>query len=591
MRQSVDNMGVLRCYAIRIVEEKEMDFKEKVAEIFTSIETEMSIDDALQLIEIPPSADMGDYAVPCFKFAKKYRKSPAAIANEMVEKIGTAEEFEKIESVGPYVNFFVNKSQFAQKVLKRAFEEKENFGSTNVGEGKTVIVEFSSPNIAKPFHIGHIRSTLIGYALYNIYTYMGYNTVAINHLGDYGTQFGMLISAYKKWGTPEVIEAIEKDPINELMKLYVRYNQEIETHPEYQEEARYWFKQLETGNEEAHKLWSWFREVSLKEFNRVYDMFGIKYDSFAGESFYSDKMPAIIDELEDKCLLKDSEGARIVELSQYGLTDALIQKSDGSTLYVTRDVAAAKYRKDTYDFYKNIYVVGAQQKLHFDQWRKIIDLMGYDWAYDCVHVMFGTVSLEDGSLSTRKGRVVYLEDVLNKAIEKTTEIINERNPNLEDREKVAKQVGIGAVIFQELFNNRIKDYVFSWDKTLSFEGETGPYVQYTYARTCSLLRKADVEIDDDVDFSVFTDSDSFNVIKKLEGFKEAVLNAHDKYEPFMVTRYIVGLAQEFNRFYHECPIITDDERVKKARLLLTLTVSRVLKKGIELLGMEAPEKM
>jgi len=584
-------MGVLRCYAIRIVEEKEMDFKEKVAEIFTSIETEMSIDDALQLIEIPPSADMGDYAVPCFKFAKKYRKSPAAIANEMVEKIGTAEEFEKIESAGPYVNFFVNKSQFAQKVLKRAFEEKENFGSTNVGEGKTVIVEFSSPNIAKPFHIGHIRSTLIGYALYNIYTYMGYNTVAINHLGDYGTQFGMLISAYKKWGTPEVIEAIEKDPINELMKLYVRYNQEIETHPEYQEEARYWFKQLETGNEEAHKLWSWFREVSLKEFNRVYDMFGIKYDSFAGESFYSDKMPAIIDELEDKCLLKDSEGARIVELSQYGLTDALIQKSDGSTLYVTRDVAAAKYRKDTYDFYKNIYVVGAQQKLHFDQWRKIIDLMGYDWAYDCVHVMFGTVSLEDGSLSTRKGRVVYLEDVLNKAIEKTTEIINERNPNLEDREKVAKQVGIGAVIFQELFNNRIKDYVFSWDKTLSFEGETGPYVQYTYARTCSLLRKADVEIDDDVDFSVFTDSDSFNAIKKLEGFKEAVLNAHDKYEPFMVTRYIVGLAQEFNRFYHECPIITDDERVKKARLLLTLTVNRVLKKGMELLGMEAPEKM
>jgi len=584
-------MGVLRCYAIRIVEEKEMDFKEKVAEIFTSIETEMSIDDALQLIEIPPSADMGDYAVPCFKFAKKYRKSPAAIANEMVEKIGTAEEFEKIESAGPYVNFFVNKSQFAQKVLKRAFEEKENFGSTNVGEGKTVIVEFSSPNIAKPFHIGHIRSTLIGYALYNIYTYMGYNTVAINHLGDYGTQFGMLISAYKKWGTPEVIEAIEKDPINELMKLYVRYNQEIETHPEYQEEARYWFKQLETGNEEAHKLWSWFREVSLKEFNRVYDMFGIKYDSFAGESFYSDKMPAIIDELEDKCLLKDSEGARIVELSQYGLTDALIQKSDGSTLYVTRDVAAAKYRKDTYNFYKNIYVVGAQQKLHFDQWRKIIDLMGYDWAYDCVHVMFGTVSLEDGSLSTRKGRVVYLEDVLNKAIEKTTEIINERNPNLEDREKVAKQVGIGAVIFQELFNNRIKDYVFSWDKTLSFEGETGPYVQYTYARTCSLLRKADVEIDDDVDFSVFTDSDSFNAIKKLEGFKEAVLNAHDKYEPFMVTRYIVGLAQEFNRFYHECPIITDDERVKKARLLLTLTVNRVLKKGMELLGMEAPEKM
>ncbi len=568
-----------------------MDFKEKAAEIIRSIETELSMDDALQLIEIPPSSDMGDYAVPCFKFAKKYRKSPAAIANEIVEKIGEAEDFEKIESAGPYINFFVNKSKFAERVLKKAFEEKENFGSTNVGEGKTVLVEFSSPNIAKPFHIGHIRSTLIGYAIYNIYTYMGYNTVALNHLGDYGTQFGMLISAYKKWATPEIVEAIEKDPIHELMKLYVRYNQEIENHPEYQEEARYWFKQLEQGNEEAHKLWAWFREVSLKEFDRVYDMFGIKYDSYAGESFYSDKMPAIIDELDDKGLLKDSEGAKIVELSEFGLTDALIQKSDGSTLYVTRDIAAAKYRKETYDFYKNIYVVGAQQKLHFDQWRKIIDLMGYDWAYDCVHVMFGTVSLEDGSLSTRKGRVVYLEDVLNKAIEKTTEIINERNPNLEDRDKVARQVGIGAVIFQELFNNRIKDYVFSWDKTLSFEGETGPYVQYTYARTCSLLRKADVEINDHVDYSVFTDDNSFNVIKKLEGFKEAVLNAHDKYEPFMVTRYIVGLAQEFNRFYHECPIISEDERVKKARLLLTLTVNTVLKKGMELLGMEAPEKM
>jgi len=401
----------------------------------------------------------------------------------------------------------------------------------------------------------------------------------------------MLISAYKKWGTPEVVEAIEKDPIPELLKLYVRYNQEMETHPEYKDEARYWFKELENGDKEAHRLWAWFREVSLKEFNRVYDMFGIKFDSFTGESFYSDKMPAVLDELEDKGLLKDSEGAKIVELSEYDMTDAVIQKSDGSTLYVTRDITAAMYRKKTYDFYKNIYVVGAPQKLHFDQWRKIIDLMGYDWAYDCVHVMFGTVSLEDGALATRKGRVVFLEDVLKKAIEKTTEIINERNPNLEDREEVAKQVGIGAVIFQELFNNRIKDYMFSWDKTLSFEGETGPYVQYTYARTCSLLRKADIKVSDNVDFSVLTDKESFNVIKKLEGFKAAVLGAHDKYEPFFITRYIVGLAQEFNRFYHECPIIVEDLEVKKARLLLTLTVNTVLKKGMELLGMETPEKM
>lgn len=568
-----------------------MDFKEKVAELFISIDDELTLEDALSLIEIPPSVDMGDYAVPCFKFAKKYRKSPAIIAAEIADKIGTIEEFEKIESAGPYVNFFVDKKHFAEKILKQAFAEKENCGSTDVGQGKNVIVEFSSPNIAKPFHIGHIRTTIIGNSIYKIYKYLGYNTTTINHLGDYGTQFGMLISAYKKWGSPEVVEAIEKNPIQELLKLYVRYNQEIETHPEYQEEARHWFKELENGNEEAHRLWTWFREVSLKEFNRVYDKLNIKFDSYAGESFYSDKMPDVLNELEDKCLLKDSEGAKIVELQEYGLTDAVIQKSDGSTLYVTRDIAAAMYRKKTYDFYKNIYVVGAPQKLHFDQWRKIIELMGYDWAEDCVHVMFGTVSLEDGVLSTRKGRVVFLEDVLNKATEKTMEIINERNSDLENKEEVAKQVGIGAVIFQELFNNRIKDYTFSWDKTLSFEGETGPYVQYTYARTCSLIRKGDIEIDDNVDYSILTDKESFNVIKKLEGFKAAVLGAHDKYEPFFITRYIVGLAQEFNRFYHENSIIVDDIEIKKARLLLTKSVNTVLKKGMELLGMETPERM
>lgn len=568
-----------------------MDFKERVAELFTSTENELSMDDALALIEIPPSQDMGDYAVPCFKFAKKYRKSPAIIASEIADKIGKIEEFEKIESAGPYVNFFVDKKHFAEKILKEVYREKENYGSANIGEGKNVIVEFSSPNIAKPFHIGHIRTTIIGNSISKIYKYLGYNTITINHLGDYGTQFGMLISAYKKWGSPEVVDAIEKNPIKELLKLYVRYNQEIETHPEYREEARYWFKELESGNEEAKRLWTWFREVSLKEFNKVYGMLNIKFDSYAGESFYSDKMSAVLKELEEKKLLKDSEGAKIVELQQYGMTDAVIQKSDGSTLYVTRDIAAAMYRKKTYNFYKNIYVVGSPQKLHFEQWKKIIELMGYDWADDCVHVMFGTVSLEDGVLSTRKGRVVFLEDVLNKAIEKTMDIINERNSELDNREEVAKQVGIGAVIFQELFNNRIKDYTFSWEKTLSFEGETGPYVQYTYARTCSLLRKGETELNDNVDYSILTDKEAFNVIKKLEGFKSAVLSAHDKYEPFFITRYIVGLAQEFNRFYHECPIVVEDIEVKKARLLLTQSVNVVLKKGMELLGMETPERM
>jgi arginyl-tRNA synthetase len=568
-----------------------MDFKEKAAVIFTSVETELSLDEALSLIELPPSADMGDYAIPCYKFAKKYRKSPASIASEIAGKIKKSEDFEKIENTGPYVNFFVDKKHFAEKVLKQVYLEKENYGSSNIGHGRNVIVEFSSPNIAKPFHIGHIRTTIIGNSIYKIYKYLGYNTIAINHLGDYGTQFGMLISAYKKWGTPQVIEAIEKNPIRELLKLYVRYNKEIEIHPEYKDEARYWFRELENGNEEAHKLWTWFRDVSLNEFGRVYDLLNIKFDSYAGESFYSDKMPAVLKELDEKGLLKDSEGAKIVELHQYGLTDAVIQKSDGSTLYVTRDIAAAMYRKKTYNFYKNIYVVGAPQKLHFQQWKKIIELMGYDWAKDCIHVMFGTVSLEDGVLSTRKGRVVFLEDVLNKSIEKTSEIIDERNHDLENKEEVAKQIGIGAVIFQELFNSRIKDYTFSWDKTLSFEGETGPYVQYTYARTCSLLHKGGINKDENVDYSILTGKESFNVIKKLEGFKEAVLVAHDKYEPFFVTRYIVGLAQEFNRFYQECPIIVDDLDVKEARLFLTKAVNTVLKKGMELLGMETPEKM
>ena len=398
----------------------------------------------------------------------------------------------------------------------------------------------------------------------------------------------MLISAYKKWGNKEEIEA---SPIPELLKLYVRFNKEAENDNSLREEARYWFKELENGNQEAYDLWHWIREVSLKEFNRVYDMFGIKYDSLAGESFYSDKMPAVVEELKEKNLLKESQGAQVVELGEYGLTDAVMIKSDGSTLYATRDMAAAIYRKKTYDFYKNIYVVGAPQKLHFDQWRKVLELMGYEWAKDCIHVMFGTVSLEDGALSTRSGRVVFLEDVLKKAVEKTKEIIEARNPNLENKEEVAKQVGIGAVIFQELFNNRIKDYMFSWEKTLSFEGETGPYVQYTYARTCSVLKKADIEIDENVDFNILSDKVAFNVIKKLDAFKGAVLSAHDRYEPYFITRYIVGLAQDYNRFYHECPILVDDENVKKARLLLTKVVNTVLKAGLGLLGIETPEQM
>lgn len=565
-----------------------IDFKGKICELITNNVDTLSKEEVSDLIEIPPSYDMGDYAMPCFKLAKIFRKAPNIIAEEIVKKISENEYFEKIENVGPYVNFFINKKVLAETVLNEVLEKGQMYGSSNLGEGKNVIVEFSSPNIAKPFHIGHIRTTVIGNALYRIYKFLGYNAIAINHLGDYGTQFGKLIVAFKRWGDKAVVE---ENPIPELLKLYVKFHEEAEKEPNLDDEARNWFKKLEDGDNEAKELWQWIRDVSLKEFNRVYDMLGIKFDSYAGESFYSDKMPEVIDILHEKGLLKESEGAEIVDLEPFGMPPALIKKSDGSTLYITRDIAAAIYRKRKYNFYKNIYVVASQQNLHFKQLKKVIQLMGYDWADDCVHVPFGMVSLENGTLATRKGRVVFLEDVLNKAIEKTKEIILERNPNLEDKDKVTKQVGIGAVIFQELSNSRIKDYVFSWERTLSFEGETGPYVQYSYARANSVINKANIEIDGDVDYSLLTNDESVEVIRLIQGLPRVIIDAMEKNEPSFITRHITDIAQAFNKFYHECPIIVEDEKVKKARLLLVYATMTTLKIGLNLLGIETPEKM
>ncbi|RKD32555.1 arginine--tRNA ligase [Thermohalobacter berrensis] len=565
-----------------------IDFKEVISKAVSEKIDELSKKEVEELIEIPPNYDLGDYALPCFKMAKIFRKAPNLIAEELVELLDENEYFEKVQNVGPYVNFFVNKEILAKSVLEEIFEKKERFGSQDIGKGKNVIVEFSSPNIAKPFHIGHIRTTVIGNALYKIYKFLGFNTIAINHLGDYGTQFGKLIVAYKKWGDREVIES---NPIPELLKLYVKFHEEAEENPELEDEARMWFNKLENGNEEAKSIWQWFRDVSLKEFNRVYEMLNIKFDSYAGESFYSDKMPKVIEMMKEKGILTESRGAEIVDLEPYGMPPALIRKSDGSTLYITRDIAAAIYRKEHYDFYKNVYVVGAEQKLHFDQWRKIIELMGFDWAKDCIHVPFGMVSLEEGTMSTRKGKVVFLEDVLKKAIEKTEDIISKKNPNLKDKRKVAEQVGIGAVVFQELSNNRIKDYVFSWDRTLSFDGETGPYVQYTHARASSLLEKADFKITENVDYSILTNEQAVNVLRLLQQFPKVIVNAMEKNEPSIITRHIVDIAQEFNRFYHDCPIIVEDEKVQKARLLLVYAVKTVIKTGLGLLGVEAPEKM
>lgn len=565
-----------------------IDFKEKVIDLIKNEVEDMDREEISSLIEIPPSYDMGDYAFPVFRFSKIYRKAPNLIAEEIAEKLGDSPYFEKIESKGPYVNFFVNREKLVKSVIEEVVDKKEAFGATDIGQGRNVIVEYSSPNIAKPFHIGHIRTTVIGNSIAKIYKFLGFNTITINHLGDYGTQFGMLISAYKKWGDREVIE---KDPINELLKLYVRFNAEAEEDESLKDEARYWFKELENKNEEALELWTWIREISLQEFHKVYDMLNIKFDSYAGESFYSDKMPEIIENIRNKGLLEESEGAYLVDLEEENMPPALIMKKDGSTLYTTRDIAAAFYRKENYDFYKNLYVVASQQNLHFKQWIKVVEKMGNEWAKDCIHIPFGMVSLEEGTLSTRKGRVVFLEDVLNKAIDSTLEIINDRNPNLENKEEVAKQVGIGAVVFQELFNQRIKDYVFSWERTLSFEGETGPYVQYTHARANSILERGEFNLEDQVDYSLLNGEDEINIIRLLFDFPSVVVSAMEKNEPYFVTRHIVEIAKAFNKFYNSSQILVEDVELKRARLILTYITKMTIKNGLGLLGMEAPNKM
>ena len=564
------------------------DFKAAVANCLKSKIEDLSYDEILQLIEIPPNKDMGDYAFPCFKLAKVFRKAPNLIAGDIAESIVAEGDISKVVPMGGYVNFFVNKSQLAKTVINNVLTQKDDYGKSKIGEGKNIIVEFSSPNIAKPFHIGHIRTTVIGNAIYKLYDSQGYNTIRINHLGDYGTQFGKLIVAFKKWGDKETVE---KNPIKELLALYVKFHEVAKEQPELEEEARAWFVKLENGDEEAKELWTWFRNESLKEFDKVYKLMDIEFDSFAGESFYTDKMDAVIQELEEKHLLKESRGAKIVDLEEYGMPPALIQKNDGSTLYMTRDLAAAIYRKKTYDFDKCIYVVASQQNLHFQQWFKVIELMGYDWYDKLEHVNFGMVSLEDGTLSTRNGRVVFLEDVLNQAIQKTREIIESKNPDIENLDQTVKDVGVGAVIFQELSNSRIKDYVFSWDKTLSFDGETGPYVQYTHARCCSVLRKAGEEVTADINYDLLSDEDSSEVLKLIGDFNKNILVALRKSEPHIITRFVLDLAQAFNKFYHDNPILVDDAELRKARLALVEATRQTIKNALALLGMHAPERM
>ncbi len=569
-----------------------INYREKIADILAPHIEGLERDEILPMIEVPADSSKGDYAFPCFKLAKIMRKAPPMIAKGIAEAIEGEKMFQKVESVNAYVNMFMSKAEFADNVVKEVIEKDEDFGRSDIGAGRTVIVEYSSPNIAKPFHIGHIRSTVIGNSIYKIYDFLGYDTIRINHLGDYGTQFGKMICAYRKWGNKE---DVIREPIKSLLSYYTKFHEEAEKDPSLEDEARAIFVRLENGEPEEVELWQWFRDESLREFNRVYDMLGITFDSYNGESFYSDKMPAVVQELKDKGLLVEDNGAQIVKLDQFDLPPALITKSDGSTLYITRDIAAAIYRKNTYDFYKNIYVVASQQNLHFQQWKKVIGLMGYDWADDCVHVPFGLVSMEEGTMSTRQGRVIFLEDVLNRAVEQTRKIIMEKNVNTENVDETAREVGIGAVIFNELSNYRIKDYVFSWDKVLNFEGETGPYVQYTHARACSILRNAGEAVmasaKEGFDASRITSDSAHALIKLIYEMPEVIAEAGEKYEPSIVTRHIVDIAQAFNKFYHDEHILVDDETEKTAKVALVMAARNVIRNGLDLLGMKAPEKM
>ena len=568
-----------------------IDFKQTIAKAIAEV---VNIDEKEleSYIEIPKDANNGDYAFPCFRLAKELKKAPPMIANDIKEKIQMDETIvEKIEVVGGYLNFYIQQEQMVEEVLKE-IDVQEEYGKSEIGKGKNIVIDYSAPNIAKPFHIGHLRSTVIGGALYNIYKYLGYHTIGVNHLGDYGTQFGKLIEGYKLWGKEY---NIEEDPINELTKIYIRINQVCKEDEKVLEQCRMNFKLLEDEDPYCTEIWEKFRNLSLKEFQKVYDLLGSHFDSWNGEAFYSDKMPEVIEILEKTGKLVESQGAKIIDLEDKGIhTPCIIQKSNGSTTYATRDLAAILYRARTYDFDKALYVVSYEQTLHFKQVFEVAKLLGIDEKYTngLKHVPFGMVSLSTGKMSTREGNIVKLEELLNESISRAKEIIEEKNPELEDKDEVAKKVGVGAVIFNDLSNSRIKDEVFDWNQILNFQGETGPYIQYTYVRTKSVLEKAGyMPTIEEVKFDKLLDESSKNIIKLIYNFENILVQVTEKEEPSILSRYLIDLAKAFSNFYNDNKILVEEKDIQNARIYLTYAVGKVLKTGAKLLGIEMPNKM
>ena len=566
------------------------DFKQIIAKQISKT-IDINEEELESYIETPKDSKNGDYAFPCFRLAKELRKAPPAIANEIKEKIEAVEEIEKIEVAGGYLNFFINKTILAKEVLEE-ISKAEQYGKSEIGKEKNIVIDYSAPNIAKPFHIGHLRSTVIGGALYNIYKYLGYNVTGVNHLGDYGTQFGKLIEGYKMWGKEY---DIEKDPINELTKIYIRINEACKNDEQILENCRNNFKKLEDGDSYCVEIWKKFRELSLQEFQKVYDLLGSKFDSWNGESFYSDKMPEVIEILEKTGKLIESQGAKIIDLEDKGInTPCIIEKSNGSTTYATRDLAAILYRARTYDFDKALYVTSYEQVLHFKQVFEVAKLLGLDEKYTkgLEHVSFGMVLLPEGKMSTREGNIIKLEDLLNEAISRAQEIIEQKNPELENKEEVAKKVGIGAVIFNDMSASRIKDEVFDWNTILNFQGETGPYVQYTHVRTKSVLEKAGyLPKIEEVKVENLADEYSLAILKLIYNFEDVLIQVTDKNEPSILARYLIDLAKAYSSFYNENKIIVEDKDIQNARVYLTYAVSEVLKQGANLLGIQMPEKM